>query len=268
MNIFRRAFPPFSIFIIVNGISRSMKTGVIVLVQNCNDYTRPVAEWYAQKLSERGHQDVNVAYHNGEPDILTVLRRMNVHGQQNVFIVLPLLVSEGNLSIWDMPKRMGMPDNSCSYTYITGTHIAIRFSTAFGKSEALSRTLLKRLEEASASTDDGILLVTRGSELGYAMEDAEHHCRYLSKHGFPNTACVAVKHGSPSISEGMKKLKENGAKRVIILPMYIFRSKSVTDAIPSQVSECSIDIPISYAEPLGCEELLLDELDSKIPEGW
>ncbi len=92
----------------------SMKTGVIVLAHRPDESVVPVAEWYARELERRGHRNVHVAYHSGNPNIKDVLVEMNVHGENNTFVVLPLLVAEGNLSVWNMPKNMGMPDNSCS----------------------------------------------------------------------------------------------------------------------------------------------------------
>jgi len=91
-----------------------MKTGVIILAQKSDESVVPVAEWYAKMLASRGRKNVHVAYHEGDPNIRDVLSAMNVHGENNTFVVLPLLVTEGNLSVWNMPKNMGMPDNCCS----------------------------------------------------------------------------------------------------------------------------------------------------------
>ncbi len=90
-----------------------MKTGVIVLAHRPVPETVRVAQWYADRLSERGRRNVRVAYHSGAPYSDDVLREMNAGGI-NTVVVLPLLVAEGNLSVWEMPKRIGMPDNSCS----------------------------------------------------------------------------------------------------------------------------------------------------------
>ena len=82
-----------------------------------------------------------------------------------------------------MPKTMGMPDNSCSYTHLTGTHIAIRFATTLGRINTLSETPLKRLREAGAEENDGILLVARGSKLSMNLA-AGKHAWCISQHGY------------------------------------------------------------------------------------
>ena len=138
-----------------------MKTGVIIYSHRADPLSRDLAEYYAEELRIRGHKDVNTAYHGGEPGIKNVMEKMNVRGMNNTFVVIPMVISEGDLSTWILPKEMDMPDNSCSFTYLTGMHTAIRFSTALGESEYLSRLLLKRLKESGAGKDDGILIVSR-----------------------------------------------------------------------------------------------------------
>lgn len=90
-----------------------MISGVIVLAHRPVPETVRVAEWYAERLRERGRKNVRIAYHGGEPYSDDVLREMNSEGI-NTVVILPLLVAEGDLSVWSMPKRIGMPDNSCS----------------------------------------------------------------------------------------------------------------------------------------------------------
>jgi sirohydrochlorin ferrochelatase len=245
-----------------------MKTGVIVLAHRPDESVVPVAEWYARELEKRGHRNVHVAYHSGDPNIRDVLKEMNVHGENNTFVVLPLLVAEGNLSVWNMPKNMGMPDNSCSYTYLTGTHIAIRFATTFGRINALSETLLKRLREAGAEESDGILLVARGSKLSMNLTAADKHAWYISQHGYTIVSYASLNYGGPSVADAMDELVKKGAKRVVILPMFLYEGKSVKETIPSLVEDSNPGVTIVYAEPLGTDELLLNDMDRKIPEGW
>ena len=245
-----------------------MKKGVIVLAHRADGSSVPIAEWYAEGLRARGHADVHVAFHDGDPNIADILKEMNVHGMNNTFIILPLILSEGNLTVWEMPKRMGMPDNSCSYTYLTGTHIAIRFSTAFGSCEAVPKALLQRLEEAGATENDGILLISHGSKMSMCGKDMEHHMRYLSEHGFPLlTACVLENEGQ-SLEDGIETLIDRGAERIVLLPVFIFGGRSVTETIPEKVCKMNLSIPVVHAECIGRSQYLLDELEGKIPEGW
>lgn len=245
-----------------------MNTGVILLVHRHGEEVDPVARWYLERLKERGHRNVRLAYHEGSPSMEEVLREIRVPGVNNTMVVLPLLVSEGDLSVWRMPKNMGMPDNSCSFTYITGTHIAIRFSTAFDRADALSEVLLKRLKEAGARPEDGVLLVHKGSKLEMSGRAAEKHAQYIREHGFPQVECNSVKYGMKDLSESVRSLEREGAKRIAVLPMFLFNGKSVRETIPKMIADADPSIPVVYAECLGCDDLLFEEMDRKIPEDW
>ena len=245
-----------------------MNTGVIVLAHRRAPETEPVAERYAEGLRERGHKNVRVAYHEGSPSVEEVLREIRVPGVNNTMIVLPLLISEGDLSTWVMPKGIGMPDNSCSYTYITGTHIAIRFSTTFGRSDALSETLMDRLSEAGAEGTDGILLLHRGSRLKMAADTAMKHVGYLSEHGYPIVECNSLRYSDVPISESLASLKEKGAGRIVVLPMLMYDGMGVREIIPGDARKSSNDIPVICARCLGFNERLLDDLDRKVPDDW
>jgi len=245
-----------------------MNTGVILLVHRHGEEVDPVAGWYLERLEEKGHRNVRLAYHEGSPSMEDVLRDIRVPGVNNTVVVLPLLVSEGNLSVWRMPKGMGMPDNSCSFTYITGTHIAIRFSTAFDRADALSEVLLKRLKEAGAGPEDGVLLIHKGSELAMSGQAAEKHAQYIRDHGFPLVECNSVRYGKEDLSESVGSLKKGGARRIVMLPMFMFAGESVRETIPKMLSDADPGIPVVYAECLGCDDLLFEEMDRKIPEDW
>lgn len=90
-----------------------MIPGTIILANERNEYTEGIVEWYAEQLRQRGRKNVRVAYHNSDPYSDAILREMNSEGV-NTIVVLPLLTSEGKMSVWKMPKQIGMPDNSCS----------------------------------------------------------------------------------------------------------------------------------------------------------
>ena len=240
-----------------------MKTGVILFAYKSDDGTRSVVEWYAERLREKGHIDVNTAFFSGEPGIVETLKKMNVHGMNNTFVVIPMVLSEGDLTVHRMPEQMGMPDNSCSYTYITGTHIAIRFSTTIGGSEALSRALLNRLKEVSASSSDGVLILAHGSRLSMKSSDVKKQADHLSKNGFPNTEYALMEHSDYMIESAMDSLIKNGAKRIIVLPLFLSKSKeSIEPLIPKSA------VPIILANCIGTDENILEDIDQKIPEGW
>ena len=245
-----------------------MKTGVILYSHLCDESSRSMTEWYAERLREKGHKDVRTAYHKGSPSIEETLKNMNVHGMNNTFVVIPMLLSEGDLSTWVLPKEMGMPDNSCSYTYLTGTHIAIRFSTAIGESEALSETVLKRIREKGANSDDGILLVSKGSRLSMNLKSMNRIAGYVEGHGFKNVSIAVLDGEGPSVAASIANLMEKDVKRLIIVPLFLTECKSVTEAIPSLVRDSCLLIPVEFADVIGRDEQILDDMEKKIPEGW
>ncbi len=245
-----------------------MKTGVILLAHRPDDSIRPVAEWYAERLEEKGHKDVHLAYQIGDPNVKDVLKMMNVHGQNNTFVVIPLLLFEGDISVWRMPGQMDMPDNSCSFTYSTGTHIAIRFTTTFDRSDALSETILERLEEAGAEKDDGILVISHGSRLSMQSKAVDKHIDYISGKGYSNIQKAVMRYDGPSIGESIQKLIDNGAKRIVVVPLFLFEGKSVKETIPGIISALHLDVPVICTETIGRSYRLLEEMSGKIPKGW
>lgn len=146
--------------------------------------------------------------------------------------------------------------------------MAIRFATAFGRINALSETLLKRLNEAGARPEDGILLVAHGSPQSMNKVTADKHAWYIGNHGYAKVAYTFVRFNEPSIPQGIQKLKKMGAERIVVLPMFIYPGKSVNEVIPDLIEKSAPTLPVIYAKPLGRDVLLLDDLDRKIPEDW
>ncbi len=132
----------------------------------------------------------------------------------------------------------------------------------------MSETLLKRLREAGAKEDDGILLVARGSKLSMNLTAADKHAWYISQHGYTIVSYASLNYNGPDIASAMKDLVSKGAKRIVVLPMFLYEGKSVKETIPSLVEASDTGITIVYAKPLGTDELLLNDMDRKIPEGW
>ena len=107
-----------------------MKTGIIVLGKNsASTGEQKVVAECCRYLAEHGHRNVYPAFHIGEPRSDRVLKRMFLEEGIDTFCVLPMALAEGNLTIWNMPKRIGLPDNSGSWTMIGKHDVAIRFAT-------------------------------------------------------------------------------------------------------------------------------------------
>ncbi len=138
----------------------------------------------------------------------------------------------------------------------------------FGRINALSETLLKRLSEAGAGPEDGILLVGRGSELSMNATAVDKHAWYVSQHGYPKVSYGFANHDDPDVKTAVKDLLEKKPARIVVLPVFMYRCRTVTDVIPELVEECGVPVPVVYAEPLETDELLLADMDRKVPEGW
>ena len=138
----------------------------------------------------------------------------------------------------------------------------------FGRINALSETLLKRLSEAGAGPDDGILLIGRGSRLSMNATAVDKHTWYVSNHGYPIAGYGFVSSNEPDISMAVASLLERKPSRIVVLPVFMYRCRTVTEVIPEIIGKCGIPAPVVFAEPLGTDDLLLDDMDRKVPEGW
>ncbi len=138
----------------------------------------------------------------------------------------------------------------------------------FGRINALSETLLKRLSEAGAGPEDGILLVGRGSRLSMNATAVDKHAWYVSQHGYPNVSYGFVNYNEPDVKNAVVSLLEKKPARIVVLPVFMYRCATVAEKIPSLVGDCGIPVPVVFAEPLETDELLLADMDRKVPEGW
>ncbi len=97
---------------------------------------------------------------------------------------------------------------------------------------------------------------------------ADKHAWYISQNGYTIVSYASLNYNGPSISDAMAELSSKGAKRIVVLPMFLYEGKSFKETIPALVEASNPSITIVYAKPLGTDELLLNDMDRKIPEGW
>lgn len=241
-----------------------MKTGIIVLGKNsASAGEQKVVAKCCRYLTEHGYRNVYPAFHFGEPRSDRVLKRMFLKEGIDTFCVLPMAVAEGNLTIWNMPKRIGLPDNSGSWTMIGKHDVAIRFATALGYSGYLASAIADRLE--APSDDTGVIVFAHGSKLSLSEKTAGRYASYLSDCGW-KVSCAFSETGPVTLAEAAEKLSSDGCARLLILPFFLSPGgKSYRDAIEeldATGKEYVLTPPISeYRE-------FLEITEHKVPEDW
>ncbi|MBR4504274.1 MAG: hypothetical protein IKP20_04815 [Candidatus Methanomethylophilaceae archaeon] len=241
-----------------------MRTGIIVLGQNSDSPGgKLMAEECAEYLISRGRKNVRIAYHKGSPNSSDVISEMCHKEGIKTFSILPLAISEGQTTVWDMPKRLSLPDNAGSWTILDGTEIATRFSTALGFDPRMAEAIRESLGEPREG--DAALLIAHGSKMSHCRKDMESYSEFLEDKGWP----AAVRYsriGEPDAETAIKKLISDGAKRITAIPMFVsFDGPSAVrcaEALKNAGAETRIADPISHLNAF--KEIL----DSKVPEDW
>ena len=234
-----------------------MKTGVIVLgMHSCIPAEVSFAEQCAEYLRSRGRKNVRVAYH--DRDSCEVLESMFVSDGIDTFCILPITVAEGNQTVWNMPRRIGLPDNAGSWRMVGEHDIATRFSTALGRDPRMAEAILEML--GSPSDDSGILLLAHGSELSMSAKTAEYYAEALRLNGW-KAECGFARFGRSS-AEAAQSLRGQGCVRIRILPLSItvdggYMQKAIESAGAAELLEPVSRLPV-----------FLEILASKVPEDW
>ena len=236
-----------------------MKTGIIVLGMHSDIPSEvAVAERCASFLVSKGRKNVRVAFHRGSPSSADVIERMFTEEGVDTFCILPLTVAEGNQTVWNMPKRMGLPDNAGSWRMVGDHDVATRFSTALGRDPRMAKAIVEHL--GKPSQNDGILLLAYGSELSMSAKTAEYYAEALRDGGWI-AECAFARFGR-TVAEAMESLRERGCGRIKVLPLSItadgkYMKNALTSAGPAEVL-C----------PVSGLPAFLEILDSKVPEDW
>lgn len=239
-----------------------MKSGIIVLAQHAgSEGERSVAERCANYLRSNGRKNVHIGYHYGTPSSDTVMESMNRDGV-DTFVVLPLSISEGKMTVWTMPKKLGLPDNCGSWRMMNGKDIATRFATALGKNYALAEELISR--EGAVRQDTALLILAYGSETRESEDTARFYAEELEGCGW-RTEIAFCRHGR-SISEAIQSVKGSGISRIRVIPLFIaFDGMAASQAKEKLDSSGMI---VSYSRPVSDLVSFYKILDSKVPDGW
>lgn len=239
-----------------------MKTGVMVLAQHSSsEGERAVAERCADYLRANGRNDVHVAYHYGTPSSDDVMESMNRDGV-DTFVILPLAISEGKMTVWTMPKKLGLPDNCGSWRMMNGKDVATRFATALGMNYALADELIGR--ESPVRTDTVLLVIAYGSETKECEDTAKFYSNKLEEQGW-RTEIAFCRHGR-TVEEAIASARSSGIGRIRVIPLFIsFDGKA---AMQSKQTLNSSGLEISYGKPVSDLVSFYKILDSKVPDGW
>ena len=239
-----------------------MNAGVIVLGQHSDSAgERAVAERCAGFLRDNGRRNVNIAFHYGTPSSDIVMESMNLDGV-DTFVILPLAISEGRMTVWNMPGRLGLPDNCGSWRMMNGKDVATRFATALGKNDALADDLIER----EGPPDDGtvLLLISYGSANRECSDTAEFYASKLKQEGWRTE--IAYCHHGRTVIDVISDLKLNGTKQIRVIPLFIAFDGPSAERAKHELETSGLDIV--YSKPVSDLGSFYKILDSKVPEGW
>ncbi len=214
------------------------------------------AERCAAYLRSKGRSNVRVAYH--DRDSCEILEDMFVTDGIDTFCILPITIAEGNQTIWNMPKRLGLPDNAGSWRMVGEHDVATRFSTALGRNPRMAEAILETL--GTPSDDVGILILAHGSELSLSEKTAEYYAEVLRMNGW-KAECGFARFGRAA-AEASEALRDRGCGTIRILPLSITADgehmrKAILSAGPAEILEPISNLPVFF-----------EILDSKVPEDW
>jgi sirohydrochlorin ferrochelatase len=240
-----------------------MKTGILVLGNSgSDDSERDVLTRCCEYLGSKGHKGVHPAFHYGEPRSDTVMERMFNDEGIDTFCVLPLAVAEGNMTIWLMPKQIGIPDNSGSWRMVGEHDVAVRFATAFGAPERLVNAVADAAGRPRRGK--GILVLFRGSRLSIARKVADAYAGCFRERGWDAACSDCV---SPhSVEDAVEELSGDGCGSVLIVPLFIGAGGRAFREAVRRVDAMGIGYEVG--RPLSDFPEFYEVLESKIPEGW
>lgn len=239
-----------------------MKSGIIVLAQHASsEGERSVAERCADYLRSNGRKNVHIGYHYGSPSSDTVMESMNKDGV-DTFVILPLSISEGKMTVWTVPKKLGLPDNCGSWRMMNGKDVATRFATALGKNYALAEELISR--EGAVRQDTALLVLAYGSETSESEDTARFYAEELEGCGWRTE--IAFCHHGRSISEAIQSVKGSGISRIRVIPLFIAFDGMAASQAKEELD--SSGLIVSYSRPVSDLVSFYKILDSKVPDGW
>ena len=237
-----------------------------------------VLETQAARLRARGRANVHVAYFRvSSPTIQEALSQMAADGVDEI-LAAPYYIAEGSLTNQLIPEKLGIAGKS-GVADVGGKQVSITMAPAFGRSRTLTSIIMDRIAEAGGSLDDGILVLGHGTRdpTSENSKVVAMNADRLHKAGYANVAHAFNEFNGPSIKESMEALVSNGAKRIVVVPLFIANGVHLGEEIPEQLGIpsysnggtteiCGNTIDIAYTRPVEDDPRLLEIIDGEIAE--
>jgi len=239
-----------------------MKAGTIIMVMSsASEGEQAVAMRAAGYLGSKGHRNIRIASLQGEVPPFDVMSGMFREDGVDTFCILPLVISEGRLTVKLMPESLHLPDNSGSWTMVEGHDVATRFATALGRDPRMARAIISYL--GAPSPEAGILVLAYGSDLSQSAKTAEYFAERIREAGWKASVGYTAR-GSCDAGDAAEGLRRMGCSSIRVLPLFIsFDGSSATAA-----KRTLADPDVEFLEPVSSLEAFYEILDSKVPEGW
>ena len=223
---------------------------------------RRLADNVIAYLSSKGRKNVFSAFLYGEDPFEVMASKFNDEGI-DTFSIIPLCISEGQQSIWDMPAAIHLPDNSGSWTMVGEHDVATRFATALGRDPSMAEAIAESLGEPKGDT--GILLLAYGSNLSQCGKTADYYTEYIRSKGW-KASFAFTKLGTPKVSDAADELVSDGCSKITVVPLFTTFSGKSAESAKDALRDIGADV--SYTEPVSRLQAFMEIIDSKIPEGW
>ncbi len=115
-----------------------------------------------------------------------------------------------------------------------------------------------------------VILLGHGSRLETANQGLKLVAEELERHGlYSGIEPAFLQHAGPSLEEVFQKLAESGAKRIIIMPLFLFEGVHITSDIPEEIEKVRLKYPhlqVMQSRFIGPDPLLADICLQRIKE--
>ncbi len=200
-----------------------------------------------------------------EPTIREGLEDLRAHGAEAI-AVLPLMLFEGAHALHDIPALLQSFE-------ATSPNLPLRYGRAFGVEEKLLAIVADRIREAekgagpSKREETFLLFVARGArdaEVGGRAK--EMAMRLKTELGLAEALAAFSGISEPSMEAGLRLAAQSGAKRVLVVPYFLFTGKLLkklhteTETVASENAKIEFHVTKHlFGHPL-LEEFLLDRV--------
>jgi sirohydrochlorin ferrochelatase len=240
-------------------------------------FNKMTMEAQAEVLKEMGRENIYIGFNETSmPSIEDAMMEMAYDGVDEV-VALPFFIASGLHMTRDIPPKLGLSNGESEMvTDVDGKKILVHFETPFGEDPNLTDILCEKIEEISSGSGNlGVIVMGHGSRLGYNSDIMELNAARLRERGYQNVYVGYNEFNSPTISETIERMKEDGMDQIIALPLFIASGKHLSKDVPASLGipeRCDSakvlykgrEISIRYATPVGGDPRLCRVLDKKI----